>query len=188
MFNSTAASNKSMDVRVRQRLCYNVARLLSACVYSVSPHVNFAVRQQKKVFSSKAATACANFVYDVALPSKHALTKNRRFYMLTKLRFVAFVLACAAGVGSTFFSSIFQPSVKGFSQEEARAKVGQRVKLKADSVSVNPKTVNRGVVAYSQLDHGERVLVIDWNEKLSGWKHRITQIDRNTYQKVIEEE
>jgi len=108
--------------------------------------------------------------------------------MPTKLRFVAFVLACAAGIGSTFFSSLLQPSVEGFSQEEAQAKLGRRVKLKADSVSVAPKIVNRGVVAYTQLGQGERVLVIDWDEKLSGWKHRITQIDRETYQKVIEEE
>jgi hypothetical protein len=111
-----------------------------------------------------------------------------RFYMPTKLRFVAFVLACAAGVGSTFISSSLRPSVKGFSQEEAQAKLGLRVKLKADPVSVAPKIINKGVVAYAQLDHGERVLVIDWDEKLAGWKHRTTQIDRKSYQKIIEEE
>jgi hypothetical protein len=38
------------------------------------------------------------------------------------------------------------------------------------------------------LDHGERVLVIDWDEKLPGWQHRITQVDRKTYQEVILEE
>ncbi|MDT4955431.1 MAG: hypothetical protein QOJ02_3569 [Acidobacteriota bacterium] len=108
--------------------------------------------------------------------------------MPTKIRFAAFVLACAAGVGSTFFSSIFKPSVKGFSQEEANAKLGRRVKLKANAISADPKIVNNGVVAYSEVDHGERILVIDWDEKLSGWRHRITQIDRKTYQEVILEE
>ena len=106
--------------------------------------------------------------------------------MTIKIRFVAFVLACAAGVSSTFLSSTFQP--KGFSQEEAQAKLGQRVKLKANARSTNPKIINSGVVAYAQVDHGERVLVIDWDEKLSGWKHRITQVDRKTYQEVITEE
>ena len=108
--------------------------------------------------------------------------------MPTKLRFVAFVLACAAGVSSTFFSSIFQPSVKGFSQEEAQTKLGRRVKLKANITSVEPKVINSGVVAYAQMDHGERVLIIDWDEKLPGWKHRITQVDRKTYQAIIIEE
>ena len=108
--------------------------------------------------------------------------------MPTKLRFIAFVLACAAGVGSTLFFSVLRPSVKGFSQQEAQAKLGRRVKLKANAVSVEPKIINRGVVAYAQLDHGERVLVIDWDERISGWKHRITQVDRKTYQEVIEEE
>jgi hypothetical protein len=108
--------------------------------------------------------------------------------MPTKLRFVAFVLACAAGVGSTLFSPLLHSSVKGFSQEEAQAKLGRQVKLKADAVSAAPKIINRGVVAYAQMDHGERVLVIDWDEKLSGWKHRITQIDRETYEKIIEED
>lgn len=108
--------------------------------------------------------------------------------MPTKTRFVAFVLACAAGIGSTFFSSIFQPSVKGFSQAEVQAKMGRRVKLKANAISTDPKIVNSGVVAYAEVDHGERVLVIDWDEKLSGWKHRITQVDRKTYQEVIREE
>jgi len=108
--------------------------------------------------------------------------------MPTKIRFVAFVLACAAGISSTFFSSIFQPSVKGFSQEEVKAKLGRRVKLKAYAISTDPKIVNSGIVAYAQVDHGERVLVIDWDEKLSNWKHRITQVDRKTYQAVIMEE
>lgn len=108
--------------------------------------------------------------------------------MLTKIRFVAFVLACAAGIGSTFFSPIFQPSVKGFSQEEVKAKLGRRVKLKASDNNIAPKIVNSGVVAYAQVDHGERVLIIDWDEQLSGWKHRITQVDRKTYQAVIIEE
>lgn len=108
--------------------------------------------------------------------------------MPTKLRFVAFVLACAAGVGSTLFSPLPHSSVKGFSQEEAQAKLGRQVKLKADAVSAAPEIINRGVVAYAQLDHGERVLVIDWDEKLAGWKHHITQIDRETYEKIIEEE
>lgn len=109
--------------------------------------------------------------------------------MLTKMRFVVFVLALAAGsVSSTFLSSILQPSVKGFSQEEALAKLGRRVKLKANAISIEPKIVNSGVVAYTEVDHGERVLVIDWDEKLPGWKHRITQIDRKTYQEAILEE
>jgi hypothetical protein len=110
------------------------------------------------------------------------------FYMLTKTRFVAFVLACTVGIGFTFFSSIFQPSVKGFSQEEVQAKMGRRVKLKGDTFSTDPKIINRGVIAYAEVDHGERVLVIDWDEKLPGWKHRITQVDRKTYQEVIREE
>jgi hypothetical protein len=106
--------------------------------------------------------------------------------VLTKMRFVALVLAFAAGIAAcTFFSSIVQPAVKGFSQEEARAKVGRRVKLR---ISTQPKIVNSGVVAYAQLDHGERVLVIDWDEKLPGWQHRITQVDRKTYQEVILEQ
>jgi hypothetical protein len=108
--------------------------------------------------------------------------------MLTKLRFFAFIITCIAGVGTTYFFSNLQGSVKGFSQEEALAKTGLRVKLKADWVSVNPEIVNKGIVAYAQLDQGERVLVIDWDEKLSGWKHRITQVDRDTYHKVIVEE
>ncbi len=109
--------------------------------------------------------------------------------MLTKMRFVALVLAFAAGIiSSTFFSFFVQPPVKGFSQEEAQAKLGRRVKLKANAISIEPKIVNSGVVAYTEVDHGERVLVIDWDEKLPGWKHRITQIDRKTYQRVILEE
>ena len=36
--------NKSMDVRAKQRLSYRVAWFLSACVDSVSPHVNSIVR------------------------------------------------------------------------------------------------------------------------------------------------
>ena len=37
--------NKSMDVRAKQRLCYHAALLPLACVNSVSPHVNAAVRR-----------------------------------------------------------------------------------------------------------------------------------------------
>jgi len=105
------------------------------------------------------------------------------------MRFVALVLAFAAGIAAcTFFSFIVRPAVKGFSQEEARAKLGRRVKLRAETLSTQPRIVNSGVVAYAQLDHGERVLVIDWDEKLPGWRHRITQIDRKTYQEVILEQ
>ena len=106
--------------------------------------------------------------------------------MPTKMRLVTFVLACAAGIGSTFISYNFAP--KGFSEAEARAKFGKRVKLKASAARGETRIVNTGVVAYAQIDHGERVLVIDWDEKLPGWKHRITQIDRDDYRKVIEEE
>ena len=109
--------------------------------------------------------------------------------MLTKMRFVVFVLAFTAGiVSSRLFPPILQPSVKGFSQEEAQAKVGRRVKLKANPISGEPKIVNTGVVAYAEVDHGERVLIIDWDEKLPRWRHRITQVDRKTYQEVILEE
>jgi hypothetical protein len=106
--------------------------------------------------------------------------------MPTKIRFVAFVLACAAGLGSTLFSSLFQP--KGFSEAEARAKIGKRVKLIANAHSANPKVINSGVVAYAQIDHGERVLVIDWDEKLPGWNHRIVWAGRKAYQESILEE
>ena len=107
--------------------------------------------------------------------------------MLTIMRFVALVLALAAGIiSSTLFSSSVQKAVEGFSQEEAQAKLGRRVKLKANAIE--PKIVNTGVVAYTTVVHGERVLVIDWDEKLPGWKHRITQIDRQNYQRAIVEE
>ncbi len=106
--------------------------------------------------------------------------------MTIKIRFVVFVLACAAGVGSTFITSIFQP--KGFSQEEAQSKIGKRVKLIANARRADPKIINSGVVAYAQVNGGERVLVIDWDEKLSGWKHRIVMADRRAYQESIIEE
>jgi len=38
------AANNSMDVRAKQRLSFRVVWFLSACVYSVSPHVISAVR------------------------------------------------------------------------------------------------------------------------------------------------
>ncbi|MDQ3749426.1 MAG: hypothetical protein M3367_10515 [Acidobacteriota bacterium] len=38
-----AASNKSMDVRAKQRLSFRVVSLPSACVMAVSPHVISAV-------------------------------------------------------------------------------------------------------------------------------------------------
>jgi hypothetical protein len=106
--------------------------------------------------------------------------------MPTKLRFVAFVLACAAGFGSTFFSSIFQQ--KAFSQEEAQAKIGKRVKLIANAHGSNPKIINSGVVAYAQVDRGERKLVIEFDEKLSGWNSHIVWASRKAYQEAIVEE
>jgi len=109
--------------------------------------------------------------------------------MLNKMRFAAFVLTFVAGsLSSTFFSYVAQPAVKGFSREEAQAKLGRRVKLKADTLSIEPTIVNHGVVAYIDQYRGQRVLVIDWDEKLPGWKHRITEIDRKTYQETILEE
>jgi hypothetical protein len=106
--------------------------------------------------------------------------------MPTKLRFATFVLACAAGFGSTFFSSIFQQ--RGFSQEEARAKIGKRVKLTANVRSTNPKIINSGVVAYAQVDRGERKLVIEFDEKLSGWNSHVVWASRKAYQEAIIEE
>jgi ABC-type glycerol-3-phosphate transport system substrate-binding protein len=101
---------------------------------------------------------------------------------------LALTLAFAAGVGSAFLPSLLHRSAEGFSHEETQAKLGRRVKLKANAFSSDSEFTNTGVVAYSTRDHGERVLVIDWDKKLPGWKHRITQVDRNTYQKLIAED
>ncbi len=37
--------NKLLDMRAKQRLCFNGSSFILACVYSVSPHVNSAVRR-----------------------------------------------------------------------------------------------------------------------------------------------
>jgi len=44
MLLNNAPSNKSLDVRAKQRLSFHVAWFLSACVLAVSPHVNSVVR------------------------------------------------------------------------------------------------------------------------------------------------
>jgi len=106
--------------------------------------------------------------------------------MPTKIRFFAFALTCSVGIGSTFFSSIFQQ--KGFSQEEVQAKIGKRVKLIADVHSTNPKIINSGVVTYAQVDRGERKLVIEFDEKLPGWNSHTVWASRKAYQEVIVEE
>ncbi len=50
MVKAEAKPNKSLDVRAKQRLSFNGAWLLLACVYSVSPHVNSIVRRSPVVY------------------------------------------------------------------------------------------------------------------------------------------
>jgi hypothetical protein len=45
------AYNKSMDVRAKQRLSYQLVFLTRSCVLAVSPHVISAVRQLSRCFS-----------------------------------------------------------------------------------------------------------------------------------------
>jgi hypothetical protein len=43
LFFHDGLSNKSMDVRAKQRLCFNDSSFVSACVILVSPYINSTV-------------------------------------------------------------------------------------------------------------------------------------------------
>ena len=108
--------------------------------------------------------------------------------MRLKIYIPSIVVAFAAGVAFTLFLTWKTPSrVRGFSEAEAQAKLGRRVKWKASAIA-NDKFINTGVVAFSIVRDGERFLVIDWDKKLKPMKHLITEINPVEYKKIIVEE
>lgn len=111
--------------------------------------------------------------------------------MLNKALIIAitFSLGVGTGVGlSSVCHTLSLAKVSGFTPEEARAKIGRRVELKENALEGTSKIINSGTVAYIDERCGYRYLVIDWDRLLPGMKHRITFIDRNTYQKCVVEE
>jgi hypothetical protein len=108
--------------------------------------------------------------------------------MRLKIYIASIAVAFAFGVALTLLLTSKSPSpVRGFSEAEVQAKVGRHVKWKASRVS-NDKFINTGMVAFSMVRDGERLLVIDWDKKLNGMKHRITQISPVEYEKIIVED
>lgn len=108
--------------------------------------------------------------------------------MRLKIYIPSVVVAFAAGVAlSLFLTWKFPSPVRGFSEAEVRAKLGRHVKWKASAIA-DDKFINTGVVAFSLVRNGERVLVIDWDKKLGLMKHRITEISRVEYEKIIVED
>ena len=103
---------------------------------------------------------------------------------------VAFALGVATGIGaSSLCHRLTVARMSGFALEEVRSKIGRRVELKDDTREGDSKIINTGTVAcFDEECGGYRYLVVAWDKLLPGMNHRITSIDRNTYQKFIIEE